>query len=88
MRWLVANAKGLLLSSKTVQLMDDFMLWAAKFLSSGGNARAVFLTVEHAVDDWTCLGLFTGSHVSEYAQTCLKAGIRYNIIPDMPDAGL
>jgi hypothetical protein len=48
----------------------------AQFLrSSTSDATAVFFTVESAVYDWTRLGLFTSSHVSEYAQTRLKAGI-------------
>jgi hypothetical protein len=46
-----------------------------------------FLTKEYAVFDWTRLGLFTGSRVSEYAQTRLKATVRFNIIPQTADAG-
>jgi hypothetical protein len=66
----------------------DMFLLLADFLHSSRDATVAFLTVEHAVFDWTRLGLFTGSRVSEYAQTRLKAGIRYNTIPQTPDAGM
>ena len=59
----------------------------AEFLRSSSDATAAFLTVEFAVYDWTRLGLFTGSRVSEYAQTRLKAGVRFNTIPLTEDAG-
>jgi hypothetical protein len=45
-----------------------------------------FLSLQHAVYDWTRLGLFTGSRVSKYAQTCLKAKGRFNTIPITLDA--
>jgi hypothetical protein len=60
----------------------------AQFICSSSDATAAFLTVESAVYDWTRLGLFTGSRVSEYAQTRLKAGVRYNTIPNTADAGI
>jgi hypothetical protein len=66
----------------------DMFLALAGFLQSLRDATEAFLTVEHAVFDWTRLGLFTGSRVSEYAQTRLKAGIQYNTIPQIPDAGI
>jgi hypothetical protein len=60
----------------------------AQFICSSSNATATFLTVKSAVYDWTRLGLFTGSWVSEYAQTRLKAGICYNTIPNTADTGI
>jgi hypothetical protein len=66
----------------------DMFQALAGFIHSMRDATEAFLTVEHAVFDWTRLGLFTGSRVSEYAQTRLKAGIRYNTIPQTPDAGI
>jgi hypothetical protein len=75
------------LKKKEPYTLDMFRALAA-FLQSTTDQTAIFLTMEYAVYDWTRLGLFTGSRVSEYAQTQLKAGIRYNIIPDTPDAGI
>jgi hypothetical protein len=60
----------------------------SQFLHSAKDSSESFVTVVYAVYDWTRLGLFTGSRVSEYAQTRLKAGIRYNTIPQIPDAGI
>jgi hypothetical protein len=60
----------------------------AAYLQSQPDAVDCFLTKEYAVYDWTRLGLFTGSRVSEYAQTRLKAGVRYNTIPSTTDAGI
>lgn len=39
----------------------------------------------YAVYDWTRLGLFTGSRLSEYGQGDLKAGHLWSIIPDSLD---
>jgi hypothetical protein len=60
----------------------------AQFIQTTNDATAAFLTVEHAVYNWTQLGLFTGSLVSDYTQTCHKAGVCYNTIPNTPDAGI
>jgi hypothetical protein len=51
------------------------------------NSIAIW-NIWFVVYDWTMLGLFTGSHVPKYAQTRLKAGIRYNTIPITVDAGI
>jgi hypothetical protein len=59
----------------------------ARFIQSQPDKLDAFLAVEHAVFDWTRLGLFTGSCVAEYAQTRLKANDRYNTIPTTLDAG-
>jgi hypothetical protein len=59
----------------------------AEHLCSQSDDLATFLRREYAVYDWTRLGIFTGSRVAEYAQTRLKKGIRYNVIPQSADAG-
>jgi hypothetical protein len=81
-----APARAAVESSHADFLRADRAL--AAFLQSTTDQTVIFLTMEYAVYDWTPLGLFTGSRVSEYAQTRLKAGIRYNVIPDTPDAGI
>jgi hypothetical protein len=60
----------------------------ASHLHSQSDDLDTFLRVEYTVYDWTRLGLFTGSRVAEYAQTRLKKGIRYNVIPRTKDAGI
>jgi hypothetical protein len=61
----------------------------AQFISSCSNTMAVFLMVKHAIYNWTYLGLFTGSCVSEDSQTRLKAGgVHYNTIPNRTNAGI
>jgi hypothetical protein len=67
--------------------MEMFQALSA-FLRAQPDGLDSFLTKEYAVYDWTRLGLFTGSRVSEYAQTRLKAGVRYNTIPNIKDAGI
>jgi hypothetical protein len=66
----------------------DMFRALSQFLLAAKDSNDVFVTLEYAVYDWTRLGLFTGSRVSEYAQTRLKAGIRYNTIPQIADAGI
>jgi hypothetical protein len=65
----------------------DMFRCLANHLSSKSDDLDTFLRREHAVYDWTRLGIFTGSRVAEYAQTRLKKGIRYNVIPTSADAG-
>jgi hypothetical protein len=60
----------------------------SKFLWSKKDPFDTFLSKESAVFDWACLGLFTGSGVSEYAQTRLRAGTRFNTIPRTNNAGI
>jgi hypothetical protein len=40
-----------------------------------------------AVFDWTQLGIFTGSRLGEYGQSCLPKNTRFNIVPKSVDAG-
>lgn len=47
---------------------------------------AAFLSRPAAVHNFTCLGAFTGSRVSEYGQTKARRG-EFNRIPFSPDAG-
>ena len=61
-------------------------------LSHSTSITHIFLTSEYAVYDWLCLGVFTGSRVSEYGQTsaatATSSGRRFARIPNSPDAGL
>jgi hypothetical protein len=66
----------------------DMFRSLAEYLRSSPDVLATFLRREYAVYDWTRLGIFTGSRVAEYAQTRLKKGIRYNVIPTSDDAGI
>ena len=47
-----------------------------------------FLSKEYACYDWTRLGLFTGSRISEYGQSKIPSGQRYASVPLTPDAGI
>ena len=46
-----------------------------------------FLSKEALVYDTACLGCFTGSRVSEYAQNSVPRGQRFNVIPRIATAG-
>jgi hypothetical protein len=59
-----------------------------KYLRAQPDGLDCFLTKEYAVFDWTRLGLFTGSRVSEYAQSRLAKSVRFNKIPAIEDAGI
>jgi hypothetical protein len=53
--------------------------------------QKVFLTAVYAAYDWLRLGTFTGSRISEHAQTSTtknpRTGKRYACVPDSPAAG-
>lgn len=46
------------------------------------------LGVMFAVFDWQRLGVFTGSRLSEYGQSKIPKGERFNTIPKTPEAGI
>ena len=58
-----------------------------EWLYSTVHSTGRFLSSQWTVFDWQRLGVFTGSRVSEYAQTKLPKGQRFNIIPFEPAAG-
>jgi hypothetical protein len=60
----------------------------ATFLQSHKDPLETFLCKDSAIFDWARLGIFTGSRVSEYAQTRLRAGTRFNTIPRTPNEGI
>jgi hypothetical protein len=66
----------------------DMFQALARHLQEQPDPMDTFLSKDFAVFDWTRLGLFTGSRVSEYAQTRLRAGTRFNTIPQTRDAGI
>jgi hypothetical protein len=53
-----------------------------------GSAKRLptFLSQEYACYDWTRLGLFTGSRISEYGQVKIPPGARYATVPSTHDA--
>jgi hypothetical protein len=51
------------------------------------DPAGMFISKLHAVFDWICLGLFTGSRLGECGQSCLRRGIHFNTIPSLIDAG-
>jgi hypothetical protein len=55
-----------------------------------GSAKRLptFLLQEYACYDWTRLGLFTGSRISEYGQAKIPPGARYATVPSTQDAGI
>jgi hypothetical protein len=55
---------------------------------SPGDPMTTFLTKEYAVWDWLRLGVFTGSRLSEYAQSRLTKGQRFQVIPTNDETGI
>ena len=58
----------------------------ARFLAQSASSPAsLFLTKEYVVWDWLRLGVFTGSRLSEYGQSNLKRGQKFQIVPSSDD---
>ena len=58
-------------------------------LKTCSNVLLCFLGLRATVFDWTRLGVFTGSRISEYGQSQLESGERYSttpVNPDVPDS--
>jgi hypothetical protein len=55
-----------------------------------GSAKRLptFLSQEYACYDWTRLGLFTGSRISEHGQVKIPPGTRYATVPSTHGAGI
>jgi hypothetical protein len=62
----------------------------ASFLarSAALNPNKVFLQKEYVVWHWLRLGVFTGSRVSEYAQSNLRRGQRFQVVPTNEDTSI
>jgi hypothetical protein len=61
----------------------------ARFLATSTlPPNQTFLTQEYVVWDWLRLGIFTGSRLSEYGQSNLRRGQRYQVIPSSEDTGI
>jgi hypothetical protein len=73
----------------TMAMIDALRQWLHNHSRSHG-IQVTFLTSEYAVYDWTRLGCFTGSRISEYGQSSsgTTAKSRYARIPDTADAGI
>ena len=52
------------------------------------NVAVVFYSMQYAVNDWTRLGVFTGSQIYKYGQSNIPKGKRFATIPATKDAGL
>jgi hypothetical protein len=60
---------------------------AKTVLKCASDPYSLFLSLPYAVYDWLRLGVFTGSRLSEYAQSNLVAKQRFQVIPHNKDAG-
>jgi len=63
--------------------MFDYMF--NDILSKAAKDASALFDMEAAIFDWTRLGVFTGSRVSEYAQTTARKGA-FSKVPDSLDA--
>ena len=52
------------------------------------NVTVVFCSMQYAVYDWTHIGVFTGSRISEYDQSKIPKGKRFATILATKDASL
>ena len=71
---------------KKEPLMYDILVELSQYQSISSLAEP-FLSLESLVYDTTWLGCFTGSRVSEYAQSGLARNQRFNTVPINPDTG-
>jgi hypothetical protein len=61
----------------------------ARFLANLAlPSMLAFLGKEYVVWDWLRLGVFTGSRLSEYAQSNLRRGQRFHVVPISEDTGI
>jgi hypothetical protein len=58
---------------------------AQQLLSSHSDPRRIYFSLSYVVWDWMRLGVFTGSRVSEYAQSGLRKNHRFQVIPTNQD---
>ena len=60
---------------------------AQQLLSTDPDPLGVYASLSYVVWDWMRLGVFTGSRVSEYAQSGLRKHHRFQVIPSNKDTG-
>jgi hypothetical protein len=61
----------------------------ARFLAQSQISQTkLFLHKEYVVWDWLRLGVFTGSRLSEYAQSNLRRGQHFQVVPTSDDTGV
>eukprot|EP00980_Cylindrotheca_fusiformis_P006374 scaffold1357_cov95-Cylindrotheca_fusiformis.AAC.1 len=63
----------------------DMFVWLAHSLAQDPVPAISFVGCRFCVYDWMRLGIFTGFRVSEYAQSKLQSGQRFQVIPDSRD---
>jgi hypothetical protein len=59
----------------------------SKEINSSTDSSGTFISPLHAIFDWMCLGLFTGSRLGEYGQSWRTKGSWYNTVPQSINAG-
>jgi hypothetical protein len=69
----------------TYKILGDQATYLRKLMKT---TPTTFFELDYVVWDWLRLGTFTGSRVSEYAQSKLKKTQRFQTIPASKDAGL
>jgi hypothetical protein len=79
------STPALLKEPFTYKMLGDQAIYLRKLMKT---TPTTFFTLEYVVWDWLRLGTFTGSRVSEYAQSKLKKTQRFQTIPASKDAGL
>jgi hypothetical protein len=72
-------------AAKKEPFTTDMFQWLHDVLLSDSNPNEVFFGRQFCVYDWMRLGLFTGFRISEYGQSRLNAGQRFQTIPDSSD---
>eukprot|EP00980_Cylindrotheca_fusiformis_P027086 scaffold18729_cov83-Cylindrotheca_fusiformis.AAC.1 len=63
----------------------DMFQWLASQLAHEAGSLVSFVGCRFCVFDWMRLGIFTGFRVSEYGQSKLKPGQRFQLIPHSRD---
>ena len=72
-------------AAKKEPFTTDMFQWLHDILVSDSTQTGNFFGRQFCVYDWMRLGLFTGFRISEYGQSRLTAGQRFQIIPDSSD---
>jgi hypothetical protein len=72
-------------AAKKEPFTADMFQWLHDILLADPHPTVVFFGRQFCVYDWMRLGLFTGFRISEYGQSRLEAGQRFQVIPDSSD---
>ena len=72
-------------TAKKEPFTADMFQWLHDAIFADPDPTSVFFDRQYCVYDWMRLGIFTGFRISEYGQSRLNAGQRYQVIPDSSD---